>query len=156
MSLFFRVPILDIWGPILWFSYSFWQKGGPEKRTGNVQKSRTRKVKETWKKILIAQKYRPINNPRFLPNQAIMSWSFSPSFIIIGWKLWIFTLMAYFLASKLFCLSVFIILCKKPSLSSTLLKRSGDNETFLLKCLSSKESEETVPACLTFTVLSLK
>ena len=48
----FQVPILDIWGQILWFSYSFWQLlgvGGPEKRTRNVQISRTRKVKETKK-----------------------------------------------------------------------------------------------------------
>ena len=47
----FWVPIMDIWGPILWFSYSFWQLGvgGPEKWTRNDQKSRTRKVKETWK-----------------------------------------------------------------------------------------------------------
>ena len=33
------VPILDIWGLILWFSYSFWQLGlgGPEKLTRNDQ-----------------------------------------------------------------------------------------------------------------------
>ena len=50
-SFTFRVPILDIFRPILWFSYSFRQLGvgGPEKRTRSVQKSRTRKVKETWK-----------------------------------------------------------------------------------------------------------
>ena len=37
----------------MWFSYFFWQLGvgGPEKwiRNVHVQKSRTRKIKETWK-----------------------------------------------------------------------------------------------------------
>ena len=56
VSFTFQVPFLDISGPILWFSYSFWQLGvgGPEKRTRNVQKSRTRKVKETWKIIYLS------------------------------------------------------------------------------------------------------
>ena len=53
-SFTFWVPILHIWGPILWFSYSFWQLGvgGPEKRTRNVQKSRTRKIKIDMKMSL--------------------------------------------------------------------------------------------------------
>ena len=53
-SFTFWVPILDIWGSIFWFSYSFWQLGvgGREKRTRNVQKKAGQEKQnrhEKWK-----------------------------------------------------------------------------------------------------------